>query len=66
MQASVNQPIGIKEYYKEPGFWMVSEITMMLHSGSHVDFTKHYVEDGETADDAKEINGRGAQMDQST
>lgn len=47
---SVNQPIGIKEYYKEPGFWMVSEITMMLHSGSHVDFTKHYVEDGETAE----------------
>lgn len=47
---SVNQPIGIKEYYKEPGFWMVSEITMMLHAGSHVDFTKHYLEDGETAE----------------
>jgi kynurenine formamidase len=47
---SVNQPIRIKEHFKEPGFWMVSEITMMLHSGSHVDFTKHYVEDGETAE----------------
>lgn len=47
---SVNQPIGIKEYHKEPGFWMVSEITMMLHAGSHVDFTRHYVEGGETAD----------------
>lgn len=47
---SVNQPIGIEQYHKEPGFWMVSEITMMLHSGSHVDFTKHYVEDGETAE----------------
>ncbi|MGH8952348.1 MAG: cyclase family protein [Acidimicrobiia bacterium] len=47
---SVNQPIGIKEHYKEPGFWMVSEITMMLHAGSHVDFTKHYTEDGETAE----------------
>jgi kynurenine formamidase len=47
---SVNQPIGIKEYYKEPGFWMVSEITMMLHAGSHVDFTKHFLEDGETAE----------------
>jgi kynurenine formamidase len=23
---------------------------MMLHAGSHVDFTKHYVEDGETAE----------------
>ncbi|HEX6302466.1 MAG TPA: cyclase family protein [Acidimicrobiia bacterium] len=29
---------------------MVTEITMMLHSGSHVDFTKHYSEDGETAE----------------
>jgi kynurenine formamidase len=48
---SVNQPIGIQQYFKEPGFWMVSEITMMLHAGSHVDFTKHYVEDGETAED---------------
>ena len=47
---SVNQPIGIQQYFKEPGFWMVSEITMMLHAGSHVDFTKHYVEDGETAE----------------
>jgi kynurenine formamidase len=47
---SVNQPIGIQQHFKEPGFWMVSEITMMLHAGSHVDFTKHYVEDGETAE----------------
>lgn len=47
---SVNQPIGIKQHYKEPGFWQVSEITMMLHAGSHVDFSKHYSEDGETAE----------------
>jgi kynurenine formamidase len=47
---SVNQPIAMTEHYKEPGFWMVTEITMMLHAGSHVDFTKHYVEDGETAE----------------
>lgn len=47
---SVNQPIGITQHFKEPGFWMVSEITMMLHAGSHVDFTKHYREDGETAE----------------
>jgi kynurenine formamidase len=47
---SVNQPIAINQYFKEPGFWMVSEITMMLHAGSHVDFTKHYMEDGETAE----------------
>ena len=40
---SVNQPIEITEHYKEPGFWMVSEIKMMLHAGSHVDFTKHFL-----------------------
>ena len=48
---SVNQPIAITQHFKEPGFWMVSEISMMLHAGSHVDFTKHYQEDGETAED---------------
>jgi len=47
---SVNQPIEITEHYKEPGFWMVSDIKMMLHAGSHVDFTKHFQEDGETAE----------------
>jgi kynurenine formamidase len=45
----VNEPIEIKEYHKESGFWMLSEITMLLHSGSDVDFTKHYVADGKTA-----------------
>lgn len=48
---SVNQPIDITQHFKEPGFWMVSEIKMMLHAGSHVDFTKHYREDGEVAGD---------------
>ena len=47
---SVNQPIDIITHFKEPGFWMVSEIKMMLHAGSHVDFTKHFREDGETAE----------------
>jgi kynurenine formamidase len=46
----VNEPIEIKEYHKESGFWMLSEITMLLHSGSDVDFTKHYVADGKTAE----------------
>ena len=48
---SVNQPIDITQHFKEPGFWMVTEIKMMLHAGSHVDFTKHYREDGEVAGD---------------
>ena len=47
---SVNQPIGITQRFKDPGFWMVTEITMALHAGSHVDFTKHYREEGETAE----------------
>jgi kynurenine formamidase len=47
---SVNRPIEVTTHFKEPGFWMVTEITMMLHAGSHVDFTKHYREDGETAE----------------
>ena len=47
---SVNQPIEITVHHKEPGFWMVSDIKMMLHAGSHVDFTKHFQEDGETAE----------------
>lgn len=46
---SVNKPIAISRHYKEPG-WMVSEITMALHAGSHVDFSKHYTDDGETAE----------------
>ena len=48
--SSVNEPIEIKEHHKESGSWMVSEITMLLHSGSDVDFTKHYVADGRTAE----------------
>ncbi|MDH3539236.1 MAG: cyclase family protein [Acidimicrobiia bacterium] len=47
---SVNQPIGLTRRFKEPGFWMVTEITMALHAGSHVDFTAHYREAGETAE----------------
>lgn len=47
---SVNKPIEITVHHKEPGFWMASDIKMMLHSGSHVDFTKHFQEDGETAE----------------
>jgi kynurenine formamidase len=34
-----------------PGFWQASKVETLLHTGSHVDFTKHYLEDGETATD---------------
>lgn len=36
-----------------PGFWQASKVEMLLHTGSHVDFTKHYQEDGETALDVE-------------
>jgi arylformamidase len=47
---SVNKPLGIEVYTKTPGFWQATKVDLMLHSGSHVDFSKHYREDGETAE----------------
>lgn len=46
---SVNQPLGITVFTKDPG-WQATKVDLMLHSGSHVDFSKHYRTDGETAD----------------
>ncbi len=46
---SVNQPIGVTVFTKEPG-WQATKVDLMLHSGSHVDFSKHYRPDGETAE----------------
>jgi arylformamidase len=48
---SVNKPIGVHVRHKEPGFWQITHVDMALHSGPHVDFSKHYREDGETAED---------------
>ena len=47
---SVNKPIDVKVAHKTPGYWQVTQVGMVLHAGSHVDFTKHFVEDGETAE----------------
>lgn len=47
---SVNQPLGITVFTKEPG-WQATKVDLMLHSGSHIDFSKHYRVDGETAGD---------------
>ncbi len=46
---SVNKPIGVAVRTKEPG-WQVTEVQMALHAGPHVDFSKHYRADGETAE----------------
>ncbi len=46
---SVNTPIAVTVRTKEPG-WQVTEVQMALHAGPHVDFSKHYRTDGETAE----------------
>ena len=48
---SVGISLNLTSYHRGPGFWQASKIEMLLHTGSHVDFTKHVQEDGETAAD---------------
>ena len=47
---SVNKPIEVNVTRRTPGYWQVTQATMALHAGSHVDFTKHFDENGETAE----------------
>lgn len=46
---SVNQPIGVTVFTKDPG-WQATKVDLLVHTGSHVDFSRHYREDGETAE----------------
>ncbi len=48
---SVSTQLKLTSYHRGPGFWQASKVEMVLHTGSHVDFTKHVQEDGETAID---------------
>ena len=48
---SVNLSLSLTRYHRGPGFWQASKIEMLLHTGSHVDFTRHVQADGETAVD---------------
>jgi arylformamidase len=48
---SVSTRLKLTSYHRGPGFWQASKLEMLLHTGSHVDFTKHVQEDGETAID---------------
>jgi kynurenine formamidase len=48
---SVNAKLALTSYHRGPGFWQASKVEMLLHTGSHVDFTKHVLADGETAVD---------------
>ncbi len=38
-------------HYRGPGFWRASSVDMVLHTGSHVDFSPQKLENGETATD---------------
>jgi arylformamidase len=48
---SVNLQLQLTSYHRGPGFWQASKIEMLLHTGSHVDFSRHVQADGETAVD---------------
>jgi kynurenine formamidase len=48
---SVNLRLKLTSYHRGPGFWQASKIEMLLHTGSHVDFSRHVQENGETAID---------------
>ncbi|MFN2136510.1 MAG: cyclase family protein [Candidatus Promineifilaceae bacterium] len=48
---SVNLQLQLTSYHRGPGFWQASKIEMLLHTGSHVDFSKHTVANGQTAID---------------
>lgn len=48
---SVNAKLHLTSFHRGPGFWQASKIEMLLHTGSHVDFTRHVQADGETAVD---------------
>jgi kynurenine formamidase len=48
---SVNKRLTLKANYRGPGYWRASTVEMVLHTGSHVDFTAHVQEGGEVAAD---------------
>lgn len=62
---SVNKRLGIHVATKSPGFWQATSVDLMLHSGSHVDFTKHYREDGSTAEQVnlEQVSGEAIVVD---
>ncbi|WP_165492253.1 cyclase family protein [Egibacter rhizosphaerae] len=43
--------VKMESFHKGPGFWQASKVEMLLHTGSHVDFARHCVRNGETAAD---------------
>jgi len=62
---SVNLSLSLTRYHRGPGFWQASKIEMLLHTGSHVDFTRHVQADGETAVDValERVSGQALVID---
>ncbi|MDH4116458.1 MAG: cyclase family protein [Acidimicrobiia bacterium] len=68
---SVNKPIGVEvrtresEYGGETHYWQLTKVDMALHSGPHVDFSRHHAPDGETVDDVEldRVCGRAVLFD---
>jgi arylformamidase len=50
---SVNLQLELQTSYRGPGHWQASKVTMLLHTGTHVDFSKHCNAEGETAADVR-------------
>jgi arylformamidase len=50
---SVNHRLTLKPNHRGPGYWRASTVEMVLHTGSHVDFSLHVQENGETAADVE-------------
>jgi kynurenine formamidase len=50
---SVDRQLALTSVHRGPGYWRASSVDMVLHTGSHVDFSAHVVEGGETAADVR-------------
>jgi kynurenine formamidase len=50
---SVNLQLSLTRFHRGPGFWQASKLEMLLHTGSHVDFSRHVQADGQTAVDVR-------------
>ena len=48
---SVSRPVEMRTHYRGPGHWQSSELSLLLHTGSHVDFPRHCDAEGAAAGD---------------
>jgi kynurenine formamidase len=46
---SMRRRVVLTTFHRSPGYWQSTLVDMSLHTGSHVDFARHVLENGETA-----------------